>query len=68
MIIELTARERQVLQLLWAGKQRKEIAHELGISVDAIDDYRGSVGRKLDAQGTVMLIRKALNLRLIALP
>src|SRR5262249_49800150 len=36
----LTPRERQVLQLIAEGKQTKEIAHRLDLSVKTIETYR----------------------------
>ena len=46
----LTARERQMLQGLCAGKSNKEIARDLGLSEPTIKLHLKTLYRKLDAQ------------------
>ena len=43
----LTARERQVMQLVVAGRLNKQIAAELGISEMTAKIHRGQVFRKM---------------------
>lgn len=56
----LTARERQVLQLVAEGKTTKEIATQLGISVKTADTHRSHLMAKLDIHDTAGLVRYAI--------
>jgi len=55
----LTARERQVLSLVIAGRLNKQIAGELGVSEITIKVHRGSVMRKMGAKSFAELVRMA---------
>jgi DNA-binding NarL/FixJ family response regulator len=61
----LTARERQVLQLISEGHTTKEVANVLGISVKTADTHRTSIMRKLDVHETAGLVRYAVRSGLI---
>jgi two-component system response regulator NreC len=61
----LTARERQVLQLVSEGKSTKEIANILGISVKTAESHRGRLMRKLDIHETANLVRYAIRRGLV---
>jgi DNA-binding NarL/FixJ family response regulator len=63
----LTAREREVLQLVAEGKTTKEIAYVLGISMKTAESHRGAIMRKLDLHDTASLVRYALRRGLIQL-
>ncbi|MBB3949451.1 response regulator FixJ [Aureimonas jatrophae] len=52
----LTPRERQVLELVAAGKQNKIIAHELGISPRTVEVHRANLIEKVEAKSTSDLI------------
>ncbi|HWA04584.1 MAG TPA: response regulator FixJ [Rhizomicrobium sp.] len=56
----LTPREREVFDLVVAGKQSKTIAHELGASPRTIEVHRGRVMRKMKAGSLQELVRMAL--------
>jgi two-component system response regulator NreC len=56
----LTARERQVLQLIAEGKSTKDIATILGIGVKTAESHRGSLMRKLDIHETASLVLYAV--------
>jgi len=56
----LTARERQVLQLIAAGKGTKEIALALDISMKTIDTLRHNIMNKLDLYSTAQLTKYAI--------
>lgn len=56
----LSAREREVLQLIAEGKSMKEIAALLGISVKTIETHRGRLMAKLDIHETAGLVRYAI--------
>jgi FixJ family two-component response regulator len=55
----LTARERQVMQLVVAGRLNKQIAAELGISEMTAMIHRGQVFRKMQAASLPDLVRMA---------
>jgi DNA-binding NarL/FixJ family response regulator len=56
----LSARERQVLQLIAEGKSTKDIASLLGISVKTAESHRTRLMQKLDIHETASLVRYAL--------
>jgi two-component system, NarL family, response regulator NreC len=56
----LTAREREVLQLVAEGKTTKEIAVLLGISVKTADAHRTRLMQKLDIHDIASLTRYAI--------
>lgn len=58
----LTERERQVLELIVAGKANKVIAHELSISPRTVEIHRARVMEKMDAGNLADLVRKALSI------
>src|SRR5438270_6479329 len=55
----LTARERQVLALVIAGRLNKQIAGELGVSEMTVKMHRRQVMRKMQATGLAQLVRLA---------
>jgi FixJ family two-component response regulator len=55
----LTARERQVLALVVAGRLNKQIAGELGVSEMTVKMHRRQVMRKMQATGVAQLVRLA---------
>jgi two-component system response regulator FixJ len=57
----LTPREREVFELVVAGKLSKVIAHELGASTRTIEVHRGRVMQKMQARGLPELVRMALS-------
>lgn len=56
----LTGRERQVLNMIVAGKSNKEIAQELHISPKTVEKHRGSVMTKLEVHSVAQLMARAL--------
>jgi two-component system, NarL family, response regulator NreC len=56
----LSAREREVLQLIGEGKTNKEIATRLNLSVYTVDSHRGKVMEKLNLHSTGELVRFAI--------
>ncbi len=56
----LSAREREILQLLAENKSNKDIAKALGISVRTVETHRRSVMQKLDATSIVELVHYAI--------
>ncbi|MGP6089810.1 LuxR C-terminal-related transcriptional regulator [Antarctobacter jejuensis] len=62
----LSDRERQVLNLIVAGRSNKEIAEILGISAKTVDRHRTNLMQKLDVHSVAQLIAYALREGLIA--
>jgi two-component system response regulator NreC len=56
----LTARERQVLQMVGEGKSTKDVASLLGISPKTAESHRARLMRKLDIHETASLVRYAI--------
>ncbi len=56
----LTAREREVFQLLALGHTNKEVARDLEISVGTVKKHRENLQRKLDAHSPAELARIAI--------
>ena len=61
---ELTARERQVMALLVAGRVNKQIAAEIAISEVTVRLHRGQIMRKMRASSLADLIRIADKIKL----
>src|SRR5262249_35485345 len=59
----LTAREREVLDLLTQGKQNKAIAQDLGVSPRTVEIHRARVMEKMNAQSIAELVRMMLDLQ-----
>jgi len=62
----LTRREKEVLELIAEGCNTKEIADKLFIGTTTVDTYRKNLLIKMNARNTAMLIKLALQHRLIA--
>ena len=56
----LTAREREILQLVAEGKTTKEMAGVLGISVKTAESHRTRITEKLQIRNTAGLVRYAI--------
>jgi DNA-binding NarL/FixJ family response regulator len=56
----LTPREREVIQLIAAGKSNREVARTLSISVKTVETHRTNVMRKLNIHSSGELIRYAV--------
>jgi DNA-binding NarL/FixJ family response regulator len=59
-VIELTSRQRQILQLVAEGKHNKEIAEILHISVKTVEFHRGRLMEKLGVHSVADLTRFAI--------
>ncbi|MCA9260828.1 MAG: hypothetical protein KDA61_16555 [Planctomycetales bacterium] len=62
----LTPRERDVLSLLMAGRQNKDIASELDVSLRTVEVHRSRIMRKFEAANGVDLAVKATRMRDLA--
>jgi DNA-binding NarL/FixJ family response regulator len=61
----LSAREREVLQLIAEGKNMKEIGGLLGISAKTAESHRTRLMQKLDIHETAGLVRYAIEIGLV---
>lgn len=61
----LTARQREILQLLAEGRTMKETATVMDISTRTVESHKYEIMRRLGAQTTADLIRHAIRLRLV---
>ncbi|MCW5569191.1 MAG: response regulator transcription factor, partial [Dokdonella sp.] len=59
-VATLTPRERQVMQLVVAGKLNKVVADELGISIKTVELHRANMMSKLGVHNLPDLVRLAL--------
>ncbi len=53
----LTAKEREVLDLIAAGKTNREMADQLGLSVRAVEDRRARLMKKVNAGSVAELVK-----------
>jgi DNA-binding NarL/FixJ family response regulator len=61
----LTAREREVIQLIAEGKSSKEIATVLGLSEKTVETHRSNLMRKLDIHSVSEIVRYAIRNQII---
>jgi DNA-binding NarL/FixJ family response regulator len=61
----LSAREREIVQLLAEGKSSKEVAVTLGISVKTAETHRANIMRKLEMHSVSELVRYAVKYNMI---
>ena len=59
-VVDLTRRERQILQLIAEGWTGREIAGQLNLSLNTVHVHRKNIMRKLDIHKQAELIRYAL--------
>jgi len=64
----LTAREREVLELLAAGKTVRSAAGILGLSVKTVDAHKFNLMRKLGIHNKAELVMWAIQKRVVKLP
>ena len=62
---QLTAREREIVQLLAEGKTNKEVAVALGVSVKTVDAHRANAMHKLELHSVTDLVRYAIRNQII---
>jgi DNA-binding NarL/FixJ family response regulator len=62
----LTAREREIVQLLGEGKSNKEAGALLGISIKTVETHRAAAMRKLRLDSFADLVRYAIRNKIIA--
>jgi DNA-binding NarL/FixJ family response regulator len=65
-LARLTAREREVLQLVAEGKFNKEVADALGIAVKTVEAHRFNIMHKLDLHSVTELVHYAIRNQMVA--
>jgi len=60
LLARLTPREREVMELVVAGRHNKEIADALGISVRTVEVHKARILTKLDVDGVSGLVRLSM--------
>ena len=63
---DLTARQREVLQLIAEGGSTKDIANTLKLSVKTVDTHRSELMRRLDIHDVAGLVRYAIRTGLVS--
>jgi DNA-binding NarL/FixJ family response regulator len=61
----LTPREREIVQLIAQGRNSKDVAEQLGISVKTAETHRANIMRKLQVHTVSELVRYALRNKII---
>ncbi|HEU0166751.1 MAG TPA: response regulator transcription factor [Chloroflexota bacterium] len=57
----LTAREREVLQLIGEGRTNRDIAEQLCLSVKTVEVHRGRIADKLGVRGRSLLVKYSIS-------
>jgi DNA-binding NarL/FixJ family response regulator len=58
--VVLSAREREVLQLIAEGRSTREVAAELNVSIKTIETHRRQIMEKLDIHSIAELTKYAI--------
>ncbi|MCX7824647.1 MAG: response regulator transcription factor [Verrucomicrobiae bacterium] len=64
-VVQLTGREREIVQLVAEGKTNKEVAARLGVSVKTVDAHRANIMAKLGLHCVADLVRYAVRNKII---
>lgn len=62
---ELTRREKGILKMITDGKNNREIADGLGISIRTIETHRANIMKKLKVKNAVELVRIAIDEKIV---
>ena len=63
---DLTPREHEILQLVWAGLTNRTIAEQLHISIKTAEAHRANMMKKLRVSNIAQLLKTALEEGLLA--
>ncbi len=61
----LTNREKEILNLIWAGFKNKEIGQRLKISVKTVEAHRASMMKKMRVSNAAQLLKAAIQSTMI---
>jgi DNA-binding NarL/FixJ family response regulator len=61
----LTAREQEILELIWAGFKNREIGARLKISVKTVEAHRANMMKKVRVSNTAQLLKAAIQGRML---
>jgi len=62
----LTARQREILQLIAEGRTTREIAGDLGVSIKTVETHRSQLMERLDIHDVAGLVRFAIRAGLVS--
>jgi DNA-binding NarL/FixJ family response regulator len=65
-LASLTARQREILQLIAEGRSTKEIASDLDVSVKTVETHRAQLMERLDIRDVAGLVRFSIRVGLIS--
>ena len=65
--IEVTKREKEIMELISHGFSNKEIAEKIFVSISTVDAHRYNILKKLEVKNTAEMITKAIRMKLILL-
>jgi len=65
--VDITKREREIIELISLGFSNKEIAEKILVSTSTVDAHRYNILKKLEVKNTAEMIMKAIKLKIINL-
>jgi len=65
--IELTRREKEIIEFISLGLSNKEIAEKIFLSTSTVDAHRYNILKKMDVKNTAEMITKAIKLKILIL-
>jgi DNA-binding NarL/FixJ family response regulator len=65
VIMELTPREKEVLELVAQGNSTKQVADKLGIGTRTVESHRVNMLKKMKVNNTAELVRKAVEMKIL---
>ena len=63
--IDITKREKEIMELISLGFSNKEIADKIFVSISTVDAHRYNILKKMEVKNTAEMITKAIKLKLI---
>jgi DNA-binding NarL/FixJ family response regulator len=63
--LEITKREKEIIELISQGLSNKEIAEKLFVSISTVDAHRYNILKKLEVKNTAEMITKAIKNKII---
>jgi two-component system response regulator NreC len=63
--IEITPREKEVLELVSKGHSTKQIADQLGISIRTVESHRINMLKKMKVSNSAELVKRASELGML---